>query len=571
MEMMGSQVVKAKMQILPINKSLENILSNYGVSELDIEKAKAYQKKYGGALEKLLVNLGSLSEDELPKVYCDFLQVELVSTIEDISQEVKLTLDSKLNIPFFIERNWLPVNFINDDIIFLTSEPFDWEVRQFLQIQNVAFKINIAQETLIEQGKNFWMQDNELADSEGDFSSLTEFEEDKLRELASEAPTVNLLNSLISKGLKMGASDMHLEPVKGRCRVRFRVDGVLHETDIIPNKLQLPIISRLKILSGMDIAEKRRPQDGKIELKIANIELDIRVSALPLNDGESMVMRFLRKDSITYDIDVVGLAEDIQNNLLEDLKSTAGVVLLTGPTGSGKTTTLYTFLNALNNEDVKIITLEDPVEYQLEGVNQVQVNSDIGFTFETGLRSIVRQDPDVIMLGEIRDKETARIAMQSALTGHLVFSTVHTNDAPSAFTRLLDLGVEEFLLNAAIISIVAQRLARKLCQNCAIEDENQEQLVEKYSLNTLFPDQKITLKKACGCELCNHSGYKGRTAIIEYLRCTEEIKALDKGQTFIQEAKKVNKSTGGRTLLEDGLLKAMNGLTTVSEVIRVAG
>ncbi|MDG1750740.1 MAG: ATPase, T2SS/T4P/T4SS family [Thalassotalea sp.] len=559
------------MQTLPINKSLENILSNYGVSELDIEKAKAYQKKYGGALEKLLVNLGSLSEDELPKVYCDFLQVELVSTIEDISQEVKLTLDSKLNIPFFIERNWLPVNFINDDIIFLTSEPFDWEVRQFLQIQNVAFKINIAQETLIEQGKNFWMQDNELADSEGDFSSLTEFEEDKLRELASEAPTVNLLNSLISKGLKMGASDMHLEPVKGRCRVRFRVDGVLHETDIIPNKLQLPIISRLKILSGMDIAEKRRPQDGKIELKIANIELDIRVSALPLNDGESMVMRFLRKDSITYDIDVVGLAEDIQNNLLEDLKSTAGVVLLTGPTGSGKTTTLYTFLNALNNEDVKIITLEDPVEYQLEGVNQVQVNSDIGFTFETGLRSIVRQDPDVIMLGEIRDKETARIAMQSALTGHLVFSTVHTNDAPSAFTRLLDLGVEEFLLNAAIISIVAQRLARKLCQNCAIEDENQEQLVEKYSLNTLFPDQKITLKKACGCELCNHSGYKGRTAIIEYLRCTEEIKALDKGQTFIQEAKKVNKSTGGRTLLEDGLLKAMNGLTTVSEVIRVAG
>ena len=571
MGMMDNQVVKAKMQTLPINKSLENILSNYGVSELDIEKAKAYQKKYGGALEKLLVNLGSLSEDELPKVYCDFLQVELVSTIEDISQEVKLTLDSKLNIPFFIERNWLPVNFINDDIIFLTSEPFDWEVRQFLQIQNVAFKINIAQETLIEQGKNFWMQDNELADSEGDFSSLTEFEEDKLRELASEAPTVNLLNSLISKGLKMGASDMHLEPVKGRCRVRFRVDGVLHETDIIPNKLQLPIISRLKILSGMDIAEKRRPQDGKIELKIANIELDIRVSALPLNDGESMVMRFLRKDSITYDIDVVGLAEDIQNNLLEDLKSTAGVVLLTGPTGSGKTTTLYTFLNALNNEDVKIITLEDPVEYQLEGVNQVQVNSDIGFTFETGLRSIVRQDPDVIMLGEIRDKETARIAMQSALTGHLVFSTVHTNDAPSAFTRLLDLGVEEFLLNAAIISIVAQRLARKLCQNCAIEDENQEQLVEKYSLNTLFPDQKITLKKACGCELCNHSGYKGRTAIIEYLRCTEEIKALDKGQTFIQEAKKVNKSTGGRTLLEDGLLKAMNGLTTVSEVIRVAG
>lgn len=255
---------------------------------------------------------------------------------------------------------------------------------------------------------------------------------------------------------------------------------------------------------------------------------------------------------------------------MEDLESTSGVVLLTGPTGSGKTTSLYTFLNSLNNDEVKIITLEDPVEYQLDGINQVQVNSEIGFDFAAGLRSIVRQDPDIIMLGEIRDKETASIAMQSALTGHLVFSTVHTNDAPSAFTRLLDLGVEEFLLNAAIVSIVAQRLARKLCSQCAVPHPEAQELITKYNLNTLTQGG-INLRQANGCEECGHTGYKGRTAIIEYLRCDDDIKALEKDHSFIQYAKKVNREKGRRTLLEDGLQKATNGITTIEEVIRVAG
>jgi len=559
------------MQTLSTNNILENILLENGVNNQDIEKAKIYQSKYGGAIEKLLVNLGSLSEEQLPTIYSQLLSIELLNELPEVGEKFRISIDSKINVSFLLERNWLPIEYIDDVVLCATSDPFNWDVRQYLDIQSIQYQLVICSEESIEQSRTFWQQESASSDIDDSFSSLSELEEDKLRELAGEAPTVNLLNSLISKGLKLGASDMHLEPVKGRCRVRFRVDGVLHEGDIIPKKLQLPVISRIKILSGMDIAEKRRPQDGKIELKVANIELDIRVSSLPLNEGESMVMRFLRKDSVTYDIEVVGIANDIQRQLLEDLKSTAGVVLLTGPTGSGKTTTLYTFLNALNNEEVKIITLEDPVEYQLDGINQVQVNSDIGFTFETGLRSIVRQDPDIIMLGEIRDKETARIAMQSALTGHLVFSTVHTNDAPSAFTRLLDLGVEEFLLNAAIVSIVAQRLARKLCQHCTLPDEEYDLLSEKYKLKSLFPDQSHTLNKAVGCEQCNNTGYKGRTAIIEYLRCTEEIKALEKGQTFIQEAKKVNKAAGGRTLLEDGLMKALAGITTIDEVIRVAG
>jgi general secretion pathway protein E len=571
MGMMDKQVVKAKMQTLPINKNLEDILSERNISEQDIEKAKIYQAKYGGSLELLLVNLGSLSEEDLPEIYSQLLCIEILTSLPEPSVSLKKKFEQLINIDFLLERNWFPFLYENNVFSVATSDPFNWEVRQYFELQNLAVNLFITPIQVLEQNRTFWNNLSSHEISNDEHIGLTEFEEDKLRELASEAPTVNFLNALISKGLKLGASDMHLEPVSGRYRVRFRVDGVLHESDVIPKNLQLPLVSRLKILSGMDIAEKRRPQDGKIELKLANIELDIRVSALPLNDGESMVMRFLRKDSVSYDIDVIGMADDIQTKILEDLTTTAGVVLMTGPTGSGKTTTLYTFLNTLNKDDVKIITLEDPVEYQLDGINQVQVNNDIGFGFEDGLRSIVRQDPDIIMLGEIRDKETARIAMQSALTGHLVFSTVHTNDAPSAFTRLLDLGVEEFLLNAAIVSIVAQRLARKLCTFCAESDPNEVELIESYQLDKIMPVSDISLKRSVGCQQCNNTGYKGRTAIIEYLRCSEEIKALNKGQNFIQEAKEINKSNGGRTLLEDGILKAAKGLITIEEVIRVAG
>jgi general secretion pathway protein E len=338
--------------------------------------------------------------------------------------------------------------------------------------------------------------------------------------------------------------------------------------------MKLPITTRLKILSGMDIAEKRRPQDGKIEMRIANQELDIRVSALPLNDGESIVLRFLRKESIKYDMSVLGLSQDTQALIQQDLKKTTGVILLTGPTGSGKTTTLYTFLNELNNPDVKIITLEDPVEYQLDGVNQVQVNPDIGFDFAAGIRSIVRQDPDIIMVGEIRDAETARIALQSALTGHLVFSTVHTNDAASAYTRLLDLGVEEFLLNAALVSVVAQRLARKLCLHCAVPAENIVELLIKYPLAEVQRKAKlgkINILQANGCDKCSGSGYKGRIAINEYLRCDDEIKQMPKNDQFISSAQKYNDSLDRRNLLQDGFYKVLLGVTTIDEVLRVAG
>lgn len=551
-------------------KPLPELLQHqFSVSFADIEKAATFQRKYGGQLEQILVSMGSLSSDSLPDIYASLLSLPKLD--EALIQDWALPAAAgNLPVARLIEKGWLPFAQNEAQWQFVTTSPLNKDAQEIVASLNAECRLVIASS---EQFNKLVILSQQQTDVSGG-GELSSVEEARLRELASEAPTVNLLNTLISKALRLRASDMHVEPYAGRAKVRFRIDGVLQDIDTIPAALVLPVITRLKILSNMDIAEKRRPQDGKIEMRISGTELDIRVSALPLNDGESVVMRFLRKDAIRYDMAVLGIAADIEQKILQDLQTTAGVILLTGPTGSGKTTSLYTFLNKLNTPGVKIITLEDPVEYQLEGINQVQVQSDIGFDFAAGLRSIVRQDPDIIMLGEIRDKETAAIAMQSALTGHLVFSTVHTNDAPSAYTRLLDLGVEEFLLNAALVSIVAQRLVRQLCSHCAVPAVDATELTERYQLTAhsqRLNNGQINLHQAVGCEQCNFTGYKGRIAIIEYLRCTDEIKAIRKDQNFIGLARQANHAAGGRTLLEDGLLKALQGTTTIAEVLRVAG
>ncbi|CAH9056827.1 Type II secretion system protein E [Pseudoalteromonas sp. CIP111854] len=542
--------------------------SQFGVSEQDIEKATNYQIKHNGRLEHILVNMGSLSDEEVPLFLSKLLDLPLL--------ELESWLDKKLpsigvdEFQFLQSQDWLPLEIRENHWIFAALYPLNLAMNEWVQQNNLEVSVYIANESQLQS----LIPSYGHSQIDTDDTQYSDAEEEKLKELASEAPVVNLLNSLMAKALRQGASDMHLEPYQGRYRVRYRIDGVLHEVERLAPKMQMPLVTRLKILSGMDIAEKRRPQDGKIETKIANQEIDIRVSALPLNDGESIVMRFLRKDNVQYDMSILGLSTDIEGMIKKDIKSTAGVVLLTGPTGSGKTTTLYTFLNALNNEDVKIITLEDPVEYQLPGINQVQVNSEIGFDFAAGLRSIVRQDPDVIMLGEIRDKETAQIALQSALTGHLVFSTVHTNDAASAYTRLLDLGVEEFLLNAALVSVVAQRLARKICSMCSIPHPDKQALIEEYGLQEFIQKyglSHVDLRKGKGCDVCSNTGYKGRMAVTEYLNCDNTIKSLPKNADFISQAKHHNETLNRRTLLEDGLYKAAQGLTTIDEVLRVAG
>lgn len=550
-------------------KSLADLLiEQFDVSPKDIEKAQSFQSKYGGYLEQILVNLGSLPEDNLVELYCQYFNLTPVDSSYWLEQPIPSIQPEDMLVLKAVD--WVPLKVEQDCWTFAVKYPLNLQANEFILKHGIKTELFVANDADLQ---TLMSRFGEAEQQDVDDGYLGD-EEERLRELASEAPTVNLLNSLISRALRQGASDMHLEPYQGRYRVRYRIDGVLHEVEKLAPRMQLPIVTRLKILSGMDIAERRRPQDGKIAMRIANQELDIRVSALPLNDGESVVMRFLKKESVRYDMEVLGLAEDIQSYINEDIKKTAGVVLLTGPTGSGKTTTLYTFLNELNSDDVKIITLEDPVEYQLEGVNQVQVNSDIGFDFAAGLRSIVRQDPDIIMLGEIRDQETARIALQSALTGHLVFSTVHTNDAASAYTRLLDLGVEEFLLNAALISIVAQRLARRVCKHCAVTHPEAEEHMRKYQLDELASKYHIAspnLVKGAGCEECGHTGYKGRIAVNEYFRCDEEIMQLPKGSEFLTQARQHNKDSGRRDLLEDGFYKALLGQTTIEEVLRVAG
>lgn len=550
--------------------ALTEALVSLGVRTEDIEKAELYCRRHGGGLERTLLNMGALDEERLPELYAKALGADRLEP-SALDHWVPPTEDS-LPGNFLRQHGWQP--YAVDDAgtwTFLTRAPFSWEVNQWLAIDGPPHRVLIAGAQDFEQAllrRASLMEEGELGNFE-EGSELTEVEEDRLRELASEAPTVNLLNSLISRALRQNASDLHLEPVNGRYRARLRIDGVLHDIETLPSRLQLAVVSRLKILAGMDIAEKRRPQDGKIELRIANIDLDIRVSALPLNQGESMVLRFLRKDTVRYDLNRLGLDPSLERAILQDLRRTAGVILLTGPTGSGKTTTLYTFLNALNSPDRKIITLEDPVEYQLPGLNQVQVRPELGFDFSHGLRSVVRQDPDVIMVGEIRDRETCQIALQAALTGHLVFSTVHTNDAPSAFTRLLDLGVEEFLLNAGLISIIAQRLVRKLCEHC--KTPTTVEIAAKGLEPSQLQGPDVTLFEAQGCEHCGGTGYQGRIAITEYFRCDETIQALPKDESFLLRAREKMNARGEASLLEDGLRKVRQGLTTVEEVLRVAG
>ncbi|WP_394145908.1 GspE/PulE family protein [Vibrio atypicus] len=539
-----------------------------GVTPDQIDKAVTYQKELPERLEKIMVNMGVIEQEQLVEFYAKYLELPVYDSLVN---EYELSPDSLLQ--FDIEKLFLigclPFSLSNGVLEVICIDPMEIDAIQYWQTQTYQVSLFVATQRSLEDLKA--RIDAELEATQD--SSYGGDELSRLRELAFGAPTVNLVNNLIVKGIKLGASDLHIEPVGNRQRARYRVDGVLHEVESIPPHLQQAVLSRIKILSGMDIAEKRRPQDGKIETRVAGKELDIRCSSLPLGEGESMVMRFLLKSSTKFELEQLGYEPDLTAAIECDLKRTAGVILMTGPTGSGKTTSLYSFLNQLNQPDVKIITLEDPVEYQLEGINQVQVRSDIGFDFSAGLRSIVRQDPDIIMIGEIRDQETARIAMQSSLTGHLVFSTVHTNDAPSSYTRLLDLGIEDYLLNASLVSIMAQRLVRTICPHCKTHDVHSDALkrddVKQVKDKWLTVEPNIMIGQ--GCEVCGDTGYSGRMAILEYLPCDEGMQSIPKNAEFLASARKYMFDNGFRTLKQDGLLKVLKGHTTLEEVLRVAG
>lgn len=533
-----------------------------------VEEAKAFQASVDKPLEQILFNSGWLDEEQLVELYSELLGKPRWTKGFCLSVEEIAKLDS-VNIKFMIKHGFIPIAKDNECLIVGFTSPHSQEGLDYLSF--IPFDVQLV--VITDKELELYAEQFELLSS----SLSTQVSSDnveKLKELALGAPTVNLVNNLINRGIKLGASDLHIEPMQGRYRARYRVDGILKEADPIPNNLQLAVISRIKILSGMDIAEKRRPQDGKIEMRAGSTDLDIRCSSLPLGSGESMVMRFLIKNAVRFDIAKLGYSRDLIEQINEDLKRTSGVILMTGPTGSGKTTSLYSFLNQINTTDVKIVTLEDPIEYQLSGINQVQVNPDIGFDFSAGLRSIVRQDPDVIMVGEIRDNETAKIALQSALTGHLVFSTVHTNDAPTAYTRLMDLGVEEYLLNAGLVAIMAQRLARTLCPHCKERHSLESELIERYELNRVaekYSIEDISLYQPVGCEQCEQTGYAGRVAFLEYLPCTDEVRRIAKDEKLLDNLYDLMKREQYRTLKEDGFLKALQGVTTVDEVLRVSG
>ncbi len=478
---------------------------------------------------------------------------------------------------FIRENRVIPFELKNEVLKVIMADPADRDLIDALRVAT-AGDVEVYtgdRETIDELLSKFYSQEDqninriiEGIDEEGQGLANGIDEEDigHLKDLASEAPIIKLVNLLITRAVESRASDIHIEPFADEVKVRYRIDGVLSDVESAPKRLQAAIVSRIKIMAKLNIAERRLPQDGRIRLLVGDREIDLRVSTIPILHGESIVMRILDKESIVIDLDVLGFMPGMLKDFDQLIQRPNGIILVTGPTGSGKTTTLYGALDKINSPDKKIITVEDPIEYQLKGVNQIQVRPNIGLSFASTLRHIVRQDPDVIMIGEIRDLETAEIAIQAALTGHLVFSTLHTNDAPSAITRLLDMGVEAFLLSSTIRGILAQRLVRVICAECRTEDTSSQQLQELIALG-FAEDAPVFRGK--GCEACSYTGFRGRMGLFEFLIVDDAIRRLilknaDEGQ--IREAAR---KEGMRTLLEDGIAKIEAGSTTLREVFRV--
>jgi len=481
-----------------------------------------------------------------------------------------------LSTRFVRENKVVPIDFSQNTLKIVMANPDNREVIDALKIavaHNIVVYASDAKsiDDYIEKFYSEETQDiNKLIENIEDNSLQIMREEDEdvghLQDLASEAPIIRLVNLIISRAVESRASDIHIEPFADELRVRYRIDGVLHDIEVIPKKLQAAIFSRIKIMAKLNIAERRLPQDGRIMLKIGASETDIRISCIPVLYGESVVMRLLNKEGILIDMNRLGFPDDTLKLFNDIINQPNGIILVTGPTGSGKTTTLYAALDKINSPDKKIITVEDPVEYQLKGINQIQVKPQIGLDFPNILRHIVRQDPDIIMIGEIRDLETSEIAIQSSLTGHLVFSTLHTNDAPSALTRLLDIGVENYLLAATIRGILAQRLVRVNCPQCREIDETPAD-VERTRIQGW--DNNVVLYKGKGCEKCAYTGFYGRTGIYELLRIDSAIERLITKNADVGQIRDKARQNGMRTLLEDGMMKVKAGTTTINEVYRV--
>lgn len=541
------------------------------ISQTDLDKALAFQHQFKGRLGSILIRIGALSEDSLLPVLAEQLGLNLITRQElpehpaDFLNAITI---SRLTKDWFIDQQAIIWEGADGIVHCASKNPTGSYIQEVIvaAFPDRQFAWHLIRSQDLEHALKL-LQQGERPAYEDELSQL--------RELAEEAPVVELVNNSLSQAIDEGASDIHLEPEESVFHIRYRIDGVLQLRTSLPRHRYDAVASRIKLISGMDIAERRLPQDGRISIRASGTEMDIRVSAVPGIHGETIVLRLLPKERQDMRLEALGLEEDHLAQFTRWVHEPHGIVLVTGPTGSGKSTTLYTGLAVTNDRSKKIITVEDPVEYQMAGVTQIQAHSEIGYDFARALRAILRQDPDVIMIGEIRDLETAEIAVQAALTGHLVLSTLHTNDAVSAFTRLVDMGIEPFLVSSSVIAIQAQRLVRRLCQHCARDIPPPEAIKDLApnlaQQNPALLDAAPAWKEAVGCAFCNGTGYRGRIGIYELLDVVPKLQSAVMRRAPTGEILDIARHHGYRSLREDGLIKAWRGITSLDEVLRVTG
>ncbi len=541
------------------------------INAQDLARGLDFQQRFGGRLGAVLVRIGAISEDSLLLVLSQQLGLPVLEQAQLPQEAAPLLAVIEAS---GVEKDW----WLDQQILLWQPQP-EADMLYCLARDPLNDSLHEVLERLFWQRPVTWClarnQDIdrlldvlEHSDQGGEFGSFDDV--GHLRELAEGAPVVEFVNNMLSQAIDQRASDVHVEPEDRQFYVRYRVDGVLHEHLSLPRERFGAIASRIKLIAGLDIAERRLPQDGRLNIRVSGQELDIRVSTLPGVHGESVVMRLLPKERETSRLEQLGFAPDHYQLFTQWVGEPHGIILVTGPTGSGKSTTLYATLDAINDRKRKIITVEDPVEYQLPHVTQVQAHSDIGYSFAQALRAILRQDPDIIMIGEIRDRETAEIAIQASLTGHMVLSTLHTNDSVSAFTRLIDMGVEPFLVATSVRAVQAQRLVRVLCPHCATPSEPLPEIVAATQsiLPLQFKDMPPNWKQAQGCEQCRHSGYRGRVGIYELTYLTPELQSCVLQRTHARQMRDLASQQGYRTLRQDGWIKAWQGITSVEEVLR---
>ena len=550
------------------------LLRHKKISEKTLSEVKTNELHTGRYLGKTLVDHGYIHADVLLEALSRDLDLPFLS-LEDYPG-ARLPIEG-LNISeaFLREKTIFPVQLEGDTLTIAVFDPFDLYTIENLKVslgKNIKILLS-TEETIIEAIESFYGEGDSIMGrmvegikDEENGSTATDEDTEHIRDMASEAPVIKLVNHIISKATEMGASDIHLEPFAKDLILRYRIDGILHDFEAPPKRLNSALCTRIKIMAKLDISERRLPQDGRIKLKVQGKDIDMRVSTLPTLYGESVVIRILDRGNLNVDLEKMGFPKSELEQFQKLIHKPYGKLLVTGPTGSGKTTTLYGALQNINTPDKKIITIEDPVEYQIRGINQIHVKPQIGLDFSSGLRSIVRQDPDVIMVGEIRDSQTADIAIQAALTGHLVFSTVHTNDAAGAITRLLDMGVENYLISSALLGVLAQRLVRVICKACKEPIAAAPALFDEMGTLTQG-DAKVYHGK--GCKECCQTGFRGRAGIYELLVIDETIRQLILTKATAQKIRDAAREKGMTTLREDGWNKVVAGITTVEEVLRV--